>query len=97
MKAQFSWNFTTLWTELACSERNFENFILSNLVQRVSPRWFPVQILLDVFVASRRRRLEAEVVVEVVEGLGGHAVHVDGVVADKVLLQSIKGGWLYGI
>ena len=82
--------------KMAPSERNFENFILSNLVQRVSPRWFPVQILLDVFV-TRRRRFEAEVVVEVVEGLGGHAVHVDGVVADKVLLQNIKGGLLYGI
>ena len=72
--------------KMAPSERNFENFILSNLVQRVSPRWFPVQILLDVFV-TRRRRFEAEVVVEVVEGLGGDAVHVDSVVADKVLLQ----------
>ena len=62
--------------------------IRSNLVQRVTAS-FPVQILLDVSslpVARRRRRLEAEVVVEVVVGLGGDAVHVDRVVAHEVLL-----------
>ena len=44
-----------------------------------------LQMVLDVLV-SRRCSLEAEVVVEVVEWLGGDAVHVDRVVAHEVLL-----------